>query len=82
MEAIRVGKAPSLEEQDQVVVYEFSRTLLEQRAVNDDLYERAIEVLGQETTIDLVAILGYYSLISLTINAFRVSLPEGSEPEL
>jgi 4-carboxymuconolactone decarboxylase len=82
VEAIRVGKAPSLEEQNQVVVYEFSRTLLEQRAVNDDLYERAIEVLGQETTIDLVAILGYYSLISLTINAFRVSLPEGSEPEL
>ena len=82
VEAIRSGKTPSLEEPDQTVVYEFSRTLLEQRAVNDELYERAIDVLGQEATIDLVGILGYYSLISLTINAFKVPLPEGLEPEL
>ena len=57
-------------------------TLLEQREVDDELYKLAIEELGQESTIDLVGILGYYSLISLTINAFRVPLPEGAEPEL
>ena len=71
-----------MEELDQAIVYEFSRTLLEQKEVDDELYKRAIEELGQESTIDLVGILGYYSLISLTINAFRVPLPEGAEPEL
>lgn len=82
VEAIRSGDKPLLEEQDQAIVYEFSRTLLEQREVDDELYKLAIEELGQESTIDLVGILGYYSLISLTINAFRVPLPEGAEPEL
>lgn len=82
VETIRVGGTPSLEEPDQAIVYEFCRTLLEQHGVDDALYSRALAALGEPAIIDLVGILGYYSLISLTINAFRVPIPEGVEPEL
>jgi len=82
VEAIRVGETPSLEAPDQAVLYEFCRTLLHERGVDDALYARTVEALGQAAVIDLVGILGYYSLISLTINAFRVPLPEGAQPEL
>ena len=82
VETIRVGGVPSLGESDQTIVYEFSRTLLEQRSVDDELYSRAIAALGEAAVIDLVGILGYYSFISLTINVFRVPLPDGIEPEL
>ena len=37
-----VGGVPSLEESDQTIVYEFSRTLLEQRSVDDELYSRRL----------------------------------------
>ena len=73
---------PKLYEPDQAVVYEFCRTLLDQRGVDDALYSRTVETLGEAAVIDLVGILGYYCLISLTINAFNVPLPDGAEPEL
>ncbi len=82
VEAIRVGGVPTLDEPDQAIVYEFSRTLLDQRSVGDALYSRTVETLGETAVIDLVGILGYYCLISLTINAFNVPLPDGAEPEL
>ena len=82
VETIRVGGTPSLDEPDQAIVYEFCRTLLEQHRVDDALYSRTLAVLGEAAVIDLVGILGYYSFISMTINAFRVPLPNGAEPEL
>jgi 4-carboxymuconolactone decarboxylase len=32
--------------------------------------------------VDLVGILGYYTLISMTLNTFQVPLPEGIKEEL
>jgi 4-carboxymuconolactone decarboxylase len=29
--------------------------------------------------VDLVGVLGYYGLISMTINAFEIPLPDGSQ---
>jgi 4-carboxymuconolactone decarboxylase len=36
-------------------------------------------VFGTVALVELVGILGYYTLISMTINAFHVPLPEGVE---
>jgi 4-carboxymuconolactone decarboxylase len=48
--------------------------------VSDATAERAHRILGDTGVVDLVGILGYYGLISMTINAFKVPLPAG-EPE-
>jgi 4-carboxymuconolactone decarboxylase len=49
--------------------------------VSDPVYARALEVLGLTSLVELVGILGYYTLISMTINAFEVPLPAGvSDP--
>ena len=82
IEAIRSGRTPELESAEQATVFEFSDTLLKRHRIDDALYARATESLGEGGVIDLVGILGYYSLISLTINTFRVPLPDGAEPEL
>lgn len=82
VEAIRTGKTPEFEDPAQRVVYEFCRALLQEHCVDDATYSRADALLGDEGLVDLVGILGYYSLISMTINAFHVPLPEGGKPEL
>ena len=82
VEAIRTGKPPTLDDPKQAVVYEFCHTLLKDRELDDALYARAVAAMSEAGVIDLVGILGYYSLISLTINAFNVPLPEGAQPEL
>lgn len=82
VEAIREGRPPAFTDEAEEVVYEVSRAAHESRRVDDALYARAEKALGADRLVDLVGLLGYYTLISLTINVFRVSPPEGARPEL
>ncbi|MDE0006541.1 MAG: carboxymuconolactone decarboxylase family protein [Rhodospirillaceae bacterium] len=82
VEAIRSGGTPLLGDPVQSAVYAFCAALLSENHVDDTLYASAVGALGENGVVDLVGILGYYSLISMTINAFRVPPPEGVEPEL
>jgi len=70
--ALSKDEEPAFTQQDESVVYRFSRELNLNRKVSDSLYGEAEQLLGRDTLIDLVGVLGYYSLISMTINAFEV----------
>ena len=80
IEAIRTGREPELEDPAQRTVYRFSRELLERHEVSEGLYEEAREHLGERGLVDLVSLLGYYGLVSMTLNTFEVPLPPG-EPD-
>lgn len=75
---IREWRSPSFSKSDERAVYVFSRELLETRSVSDQTYAGAVGALGLQGTVDLVGILGYYTLICMTINAFHVPVPEGA----
>jgi 4-carboxymuconolactone decarboxylase len=77
VDAIRGGTSPRFARADEAAVYDFSRELLATHRVSDATYERATAVLGALGVVELVGILGYYGLISMTICAFRVPLPAG-----
>ena len=70
--ALANDKEPPFTENDESVVYRFARELNLQRKVSDKLYREAERSLGQDALIDLVGVLGYYSLISMTINVFEI----------
>ena len=78
--AIARGEAPRLDRDDERIVYEFARELVESRRVSDESYGRAVDLLGESGTVELVGILGYYTLVCMTLNAFEVPLGEGMEP--
>lgn len=80
VEAIRVGKTPGLSKMDEQIVYRFSHELVHTRRVSPTTYASAVAKFGEKTVVELVAILGYYALVSMTINVFEVPLPPG-EPD-
>jgi 4-carboxymuconolactone decarboxylase len=82
IEAIRTHQAPALDDAEDQVVYDVATTLNRTRTVDDALYGRAIATLGEGRLIDLIGVLGYYTLISMTINTFQVARPDGTPPEL
>ncbi len=80
-ENIRLGQKPAFEREDEAAVYAFATDLITTRRLSEATYQRAIAALGERGTIDLVGILGYYALVSMTLNAFEVPLPDGvSDP--
>ena len=79
VEAIRTGATPKLTKSDEQAVYDFAIELITKRRVSDANFERAKKEIGQTSVIDLVGIIGYYSLVSVTLNAFEIPLPEGEK---
>ena len=79
VEAIRKGEPPQLDKPDEAALHAFAHELLHERKVSDATYRRADKELGARALVDLVGILGYYGLISMTIVAFEVPLPEGAK---
>lgn len=82
VEAIRQGKTPEFCNADEKAVYDFSIELQTNRVVSNAAYNKAVELLSHDSVVDLVGVLGYYSLISMTINAFEVEAPGSNELQL
>ena len=81
IEAIRRRRDVEFERAEERAVYAFARELLETRDVSESTYARLLAAVGLEAAVDLVGILGYYTLICMTINAFRVPVGAGvAEP--
>ena len=80
IEAIRLGAEPALEDARSRAVYAVARELHEARALSDRTYAHAEAALGRQGLVDLVGLLGYYALISMTLKAFDVSTPDGARP--
>jgi 4-carboxymuconolactone decarboxylase len=80
IEALRQGTAPPLQDAKSKAVYAVSRELHRRRSISDQTYIMAERALGHQALVDLVGILGYYTLISMTLNAFEVRTPDRSRP--
>jgi len=78
IEAIRAGRTPNLAGRDEQLVYDFSTEMVKHKKITDLTYTSTVELFGVEAIVELVGILGYYTLISMTINAFQVPVPEGA----
>jgi 4-carboxymuconolactone decarboxylase len=77
VEAIRKGQQPKFDRTDEAAVHAFIHELLNDRKVSPATYQRAEKELGNRALVDLVGIMGYYGLISMTIVAFEVAAPQG-----
>ena len=76
LENLRLGKSAKFGKDDEVAAYEFAQELLDKRDVSDATYARCKAVLGERGLLDVVAVLGYYSFIAMSMKAFA-QVPEG-----
>ncbi len=78
-EAIRTGAPPRFAAEDEAVVYRFATELLQDHTVTPATWDKAQSMLGMAGVIDLIGVLGYYALISMTIKAFEIGTPPADE---
>jgi 4-carboxymuconolactone decarboxylase len=67
---------------DEETVYDFVSELLATGHVSDGAFQRVKDAFGERGVVDLVGAVGYYSLVSMTLNVARVPLPDGVAPPL
>jgi 4-carboxymuconolactone decarboxylase len=74
------GEDPPFAAEDERVIYAVARELTGTGRVGQESYDAAQRLLGDEGMVELVALCGYYTLISYLLNAFAVPLPAGEQP--
>jgi 4-carboxymuconolactone decarboxylase len=66
------GERPVNAPDDELLVYDISRAMHETHRLPDDLYRRGIDKFGEQGITDLMATIGYYSFVAMTLSAFRI----------
>ncbi|WP_332610143.1 carboxymuconolactone decarboxylase family protein [Achromobacter sp. ESBL13] len=76
LDAIQARKAPAFDTRDDEVVYEFSRQLQETGQVDPALYAEAVARWQAVGVVELTAVIGYYTMVSMTLNAHDIPMPD------
>ena len=82
IDAIRDCKVPVFEDEDERWVYEYCRDLLQRGQVDDEFYKKIVSRWSETGVVELTAVVGYYSMVALTLNAHRIPLPDTIPAEL
>jgi 4-carboxymuconolactone decarboxylase len=80
IKAIQAGRAPKSAPKDEMAIYDFVKELYAKRRVSTPTFNKVKKLLGDAGTVELVGILGYYAMVSMTLNTFKAPLPEGVKP--
>jgi 4-carboxymuconolactone decarboxylase len=78
-DAVATGRRPRLDD-DAEAVYDFAAELLDRGGVADSTWDRVVARWGQQGAMDLIALVGYYTLVSFTLNVDRYPVPGDDEP--
>ena len=82
IDAIATRQTPILPDAASQAVYDYANALHETHHVPRPIHDAAVAALGERGVVELVGLLGYYTLVAMTLNAFEFDLPEGEQPEL
>ena len=75
---LRTGREPKSAPRDERAIYAFIKDLYKTGRVSDRSYKAVQSIIGDAGTVELVGLLGYYAMVAMTLNAFRMPVPEGT----
>jgi 4-carboxymuconolactone decarboxylase len=81
IESVKAGIRPEADHPDIGLVYDYARELNERCKVGDPVYARALDRFGVNGIVELTALIGYYTMVAMTLNAHEIPLPEGATPQ-
>lgn len=80
IEAILEEKVPPTLTGDDAVVIQYAIELNRFNSVSDATYANALARFGERTLVELTALIGYYTMVAMTLNAHEIPLPEDVKP--
>ncbi|MDA1326341.1 MAG: carboxymuconolactone decarboxylase family protein [Proteobacteria bacterium] len=82
VDAIRTRSVPVIVEEDEKIVHAVTTELTAGRKLSDATYQQAVTILGEQTVLDLVTIIGFYTMVAIVLVGFDVDIPDGGAKPL
>lgn len=80
IEAILARTTPAGLSADDAVIVQVAIELNSCNSIADATYADALARLGERRLVELTALVGYYTMVAMTLNAHEIPLPEGVAP--
>lgn len=77
LDAILAQTEPPFKNASEQRVYAYACELCRHRSVSDRVYAATLEQLGTLAVVELTALVGYYTMVAMTLNAHEIPLPAG-----
>lgn len=82
IDALRRGERPAGADPELLEVHDFADELIERGQVGDTTYAAVLDRWGEVGVVELTAIIGYYTLVAMTLNAHQLPVPPSVVPDL
>jgi 4-carboxymuconolactone decarboxylase len=78
IEAMQRGERPVFGQADEEAIYDFTTELCVNHKISDAAYQRVLKAYDVPRVVELSSLIGYYSLVAVTLLAHEMPLPEGA----
>jgi 4-carboxymuconolactone decarboxylase len=79
IDAVFEQRRPETAPEDEKVVYDVCKALHETHQLPLDIYQKAIGLFSERGLVEIIATIGYYTMVAMTLNAFDVGPGEEIE---
>jgi 4-carboxymuconolactone decarboxylase len=80
---IAAGRRPEKMKADEAILYDYATQMYRDKAVSDATYGAAVKTFGEKGLIDLVATMGYYDTVAMTLITAKAVAPKDDDvPQL
>lgn len=79
---VSAGKRPENMRDDEAALYDLATALYRDKKVTDPVYKAALDQFGERGIMDIIGIIGYYDLVSMTLITMQAGAPNDSVPPL
>ncbi len=78
IDAINAGETPKLSDAREAMAHKLAKELLANKGLGQATYDAAAKLFPEDQLVTLVAVVGQFSMVCCTANAFDVTPPEGA----
>ena len=76
------GLRPEKMKDDEAALYDLAMALYRDKKVSDGVYKAALDQFGERGIMDIIGIMGYYDITSMTLITMQAGAPNDSVPAL
>ncbi len=75
---LSAGRRPDNMRDDEAALYDLATALYRDKKVTDAVYKAAVDQFGERGVMDIIGIIGYYDLVSMTLITMQAGAPNDS----
>lgn len=76
--AVANGTRPEKMKDDEAALYDLATALYRDKKVPDPVYKAALDKFGERGIMDIIGLIGYYDMVSMTLITMQAGAPDGS----